>query len=40
MPPTTRRALLTVHIVVSVGWIGAVAAFLALNIVALTDDGA
>lgn len=36
MPLTTRRALLTVHIVVSVGWMGAVAAFLALNIVALT----
>jgi hypothetical protein len=33
---TPRRALLTAHIVFSVGWIGAVAAFLALNIVALT----
>ena len=34
--PTPRRALLTAHIVFSVGWIGAVATFLALNIVALT----
>lgn len=36
MNQTPRRALLTAHIVSSVGWIGAVAAFLALNIVALT----
>ena len=36
--PTPRRALLTAHIVFSVGWIGAVAAFLALNIVALTTS--
>jgi uncharacterized membrane protein len=35
-----RRALLTAHIVFSVGWIGAVAAFLALNIVALTTSRA
>ncbi len=34
----TRRALLTAHVVVSVGWIGAVAAFLALNIVALSTS--
>lgn len=38
MNATPRRALLTAHIVCSVGWIGAVAAFLALNIVALTSD--
>jgi hypothetical protein len=36
MTPTPRRTLLIAHIVSSVGWIGAVAAFLALNIVALT----
>ena len=36
MNTTPRRALLTAHIVFSVGWIGAVASFLALNIVALT----
>jgi hypothetical protein len=40
MQTGARRALLTIHIVVSVGWIGAVAAFLALNIVALTTDSA
>ena len=38
MKSTARRALLTAHIVFSVGWIGAVAAFLALDIVALTSD--
>jgi hypothetical protein len=36
MKPTPRRALLTAHVVFSVGWLGAVAAFLALDIVALT----
>jgi uncharacterized membrane protein len=36
LTPTPRRALLTAHIIFSVGWIGAVAAFLALNVVALT----
>jgi uncharacterized membrane protein len=36
--PTPRRALLTAHIVLSVGWIGAVAAFLAMNVVALTSS--
>jgi hypothetical protein len=40
MNQSTRRALLTGHIVFSVGWIGAVAAFLALNIIALTTDEA
>jgi hypothetical protein len=38
MKPTLCRVLLTAHIVFSVGWIGAVAAFLALNIVALTTS--
>src|SRR5262245_50053050 len=37
MQPTPRRLLLTAHIVFSIGWIGAVAAFLALNTVALTS---
>jgi hypothetical protein len=37
MTPNPRRVLLTTHIVFSVGWIGAVAAFLALNVVALTS---
>ena len=31
-PPSLRRALLTVHIVVSVGWVGAAAAFLAVAV--------
>lgn len=35
--PATRKALLTVHVLLSVGWIGAVFAYLALNIVALTS---
>lgn len=39
MTPNARRALLTSHIVFSVGWIGAVAAFLALDIAALTTAG-
>jgi hypothetical protein len=38
MNPTPRRALLVVHIVTSLGWIGAVGAFLALNIVGLTTE--
>lgn len=36
MPPRLRRFALTVHIVCSIGWIGALAAFLALAIVGLT----
>ncbi len=38
MNPTPRRTLLVVHIVTSLGWIGAVGAFLALNIVGLTSE--
>lgn len=37
---TSRRTLLTAHVVVSVGWIGAVVSFLALNIVALSTSRA
>lgn len=33
-----RRALLTSHVVVSVGWLGAVLVYLALGIAALTSD--
>ena len=36
MPPVLRRSLLTVHVVTSVGWLGAVAAFLALAVTGLT----
>lgn len=38
MPPGARRAALTTHIVTSVGWLGAVAAFLALAIVAVSSS--
>lgn len=38
MPPTLRRLALTVHVAVSVGWLGAVAAVLALGVAAL-DGG-
>jgi uncharacterized membrane protein len=37
MPPRLRAFALTVHVIVSVGWLGAVAAFLALGIVGLTS---
>jgi poly-beta-hydroxyalkanoate depolymerase len=36
--PRVRRLALTAHIACSVGWLGAVAAFLALAIVALTSE--
>jgi len=36
--PTARRALLIVHISVSVGWMGAAAAYVALNVPALTGS--
>lgn len=36
MPPAVRRAALALHLSVSVGWIGAVAAYLALDITAST----
>jgi hypothetical protein len=32
MPPSLRKLALTVHVVASIGWIGAVAAFLALAV--------
>jgi hypothetical protein len=37
MPRRLRAFALTVHVVVSVGWLGAVAAFLALGVVGLTS---
>lgn len=40
MPPGLRRLTLTAHIVASVGWLGAVAAFLALAVVGLTSPDA
>lgn len=36
--PRLRRFMLVVHVVASVGWLGAVAATLALSVVALTDQ--
>lgn len=38
MPPRLRKLGLTVHVLVSVGWLGAIAAYLALNAVALASD--
>jgi hypothetical protein len=40
MTPSLRKLLLTAHITVSVGWLGAVAAFLALAITGLTSHDA
>ncbi len=37
MAPPVRKAMLTVHVTVSVGWLGAVAASLALAVAALTS---
>lgn len=37
MSPAVRKAALTVHVTTSVGWLGAVAAFLALALVGLTS---
>jgi len=38
MPPRLRRLVLTAHITASVGWLGAVACFLALAVVGLTSQ--
>lgn len=38
MGPRLRKAMLTVHVGVSVGWLGAVAAYIALNVPALTSQ--
>lgn len=37
MPPAVRRFMLTVHVAASVGWLGAIAAYIALNVPALTS---
>ncbi|MEX2624237.1 MAG: DUF2269 domain-containing protein [Acidimicrobiia bacterium] len=34
----TRKAVLSIHLVVSVGWIGAVTAYLALDVTTITSD--
>jgi hypothetical protein len=40
MSPRVRRLVLTAHVACSVGWLGAVGAFLALAIVGLTSEDA
>jgi uncharacterized membrane protein len=40
MTPGVRKLALTAHVVASVGWLGAVAAFLALAVVGLTSEDA
>jgi hypothetical protein len=40
MPPGLRKFALTVHITLSVGWIGAVAAYIALDVAAATSQDA
>ena len=40
MPPMVRKAVLTLHIISSVGWLGAVAAFLVLAVTGLTSTDA
>lgn len=40
MRPAVRKAALTVHVSVSVGWLGAVAAFLGLAVAVLASDDA
>jgi hypothetical protein len=40
MPPRLRKLALTAHVTSSVGWLGAVAAFLALAVVGLTSRDA
>ncbi len=38
LPPRLRKALLTAHVTTSVGWLGAVAAYLALDVTAVTGQ--
>lgn len=38
MPPRLRKVVLTAHVVSSVGWLGAIAAYLALDVTALTSQ--
>ncbi|UKA68372.1 DUF2269 domain-containing protein [Arthrobacter sp. FW306-05-C] len=40
MPPGVRKVALTVHIISSVGWLGAIAAFLVMAIAGLTSSDA
>jgi hypothetical protein len=38
MPPRLRKAVLTAHVATSVGWLGAVVAYLALDVVAVAGE--
>ena len=38
MPPRLRKPMLCAHVAVSVGWLGAIAAYIALNVPALTSS--
>lgn len=38
MPPRLRKAVLAIHVATSVGWLGAVIAYLTLDITAVTGD--
>ena len=38
MPPRLRKVVLTAHVVSSVGWLGAVLAYLALDVTAVTSN--
>ena len=40
LSPGLRRAVLTTHVVTSVGWLGAVAAYIALDVTAVTGEDA
>jgi hypothetical protein len=40
LPPRARQLLLTLHVAVSVGWLGAVVAFLGLAVAVLASDDA
>jgi hypothetical protein len=37
-PPPVRKAVLTTHVLTSVGWLGAVVAYLALDLAAVTSE--
>jgi hypothetical protein len=40
MPPRVRKFALTLHVILSVGWIGAVAAYITLDVAAVTSPDA
>lgn len=40
MPPRLRKVVLTVHVTFSIGWIGAVVAYLAMVVIAMTSQDA